>query len=301
MASEYPLTTELLRATGAAPRPGIESDTAAAIEARLSQALAAAQSAYEGVQLECRPWLEHVARALQPESELLSELEALHLDELWLCAACVTGSETAVAVFDRMYMPRSAAVLAKIGIEESLREELIQELRSSLFVPKPPRRPKLASYSGRGSLAAWLKVVVTRAALRRKRRAPPQRRADSLLLEQLSDGTDDAELEQIRVQYKDDFEQAVEWAFRQLRGDQRTLLRMYVTDRLTLDDLAELHRVNASTISRWLTKIREQLLEEARARLTEQLHLRPSEYDSLHRALRSRLHISVERLLAEED
>lgn len=103
MASEYPLTTELLRATGAAPRPGIESaDTAAAIKACLSEALVAAQSAYEGVHLESRPWLEHVAQALQPEGELPSELKALHLDELWLCAACVTGSEKAVAVFDRI-------------------------------------------------------------------------------------------------------------------------------------------------------------------------------------------------------
>ncbi len=299
MASDYPLTEQLLRVAGT--ERARDPATFAQLERCLSEALEEARAAFGKLSIPSEVWLSHVVSVLPEEGSLTDAVQRLHLDELWLCAGCLDGDERSVAAFERAYMPKTRGVLAKVGIEESLRDELIQELRSSLLVPKPTRAAKLASYSGRGSLSAWLKVVITRAALRRKRRAPPQRRADSLLLEQLGDGTDDAELEQIRIKYKLDFEQAVEWAFRQLRSDQRTLLRMYVTDRLTLDDLAKLHRVNASTISRWLTKIREQLLAEARERLSVQLNLRPSEYDSLHRALGSRLHVSVERLLAEED
>ncbi len=220
MVSDYPLTEQLLRVAGI-ERAG-DPTTFAQLERRLSEGLGEAHSAFGELGIPSTVWLRHVASVLPEHGPLLDAVQQLHLDELWLCAGCLQGDERFMAVFERTYMPKTRGLLGKLGIEESLRDELIQELRSALLVPKPTRAAKLASYSGRGSLSAWLKVVITRAALRRKRRASPQRRADSLLVEQLGDGTDDAELEQIRTKYKQDFEQAVEWAFRQLRSDQRT-------------------------------------------------------------------------------
>jgi RNA polymerase sigma-70 factor (ECF subfamily) len=97
----------------------------------------------------------------------------------------------------------------------------------------------------------------------------------------------------MKAQYADTLAQAVSGAFRRLTSEQRNLLRLYVIDELSLAELGRLHAVDASTISRWLTKIRARLLEEAQAELLERHALRPSECASVMRLVRSDLHLSI--------
>jgi len=285
---------------------GVERDwadaVAPALEERLREAQQRACETFPGVEVPARDWLRHVVTKVESWDEPLAALQGLHLDELYLVAGCLAGDRTALAAFDKRYMTGVSAVVGKLAVDPDARDEVTQELRASLLVPKGDEAPKLSGYSGRGALAGWLKVIATRTALRRKRRRrPDDRHVDSVLLERVSDDPEDPEIEHVKLRYQAAFNAALEHAFRQLRADQRNLLRMYVTDGLTLSELGSLHDVNASTISRWLARIRETLLETARAHLTARLHLRPSEYESLNKALQSGLHVSVERLLAADE
>lgn len=274
-------------------------DVTLALEARLREAEQVARQAFPGVEVSPRDWLGHVAAKAESLDEPLTRLQGLHLDELYLVAGCLVGDRAALAAFDQRYMAGVSAVVGKLAVGPDASDEVTQELRASLLVARGDAAPKLSGYSGRGALAGWLKVIATRTALRRKRRRrPDDHRVDSVLLERLGDGPADPELEHVKLRYQADFAAALEHAFRQLRTEQKNLLRMYVTDGLTLGELGSLHDVNASTVSRWLARIRESLLETARAELTARLDLRPSEYESLNKALQSGLHVSVERLLA---
>jgi RNA polymerase sigma-70 factor (ECF subfamily) len=95
-----------------------------------------------------------------------------------------------------------------------------------------------------------------------------------------------------------------EWAFRDalaaLDGEQRTLLRMHFVDAVTLDELAPLRNVHRATIARHLAAARKTILDKVRGQLRERFALSIEEFERLIRLVRSRLQISVGRLLAEQ-
>ncbi len=123
---------------------------------------------------------------------------------------------------------------------------------------------------------------------------------DELLARRIASETDAPELELMRARYSESLAKAVALAFRRLTSEQRNLLRMYVIDGLTLTELARMHAVDASTVSRWLSRIRARLLDEAKHGLLARHALRPSECDSLMRVVQHDLFVSVERLLQTE-
>lgn len=225
-------------------------------------------------------------------------LGELRIEELYLCCACLAGSKAAVAELDRRFISDSARALGRFGQSPESRDEALQLAREKLLSGAPP---KLAQYSGKGALGGFIRVVVVRTALntqRAEKRHVP--RDDDLLATRIAEDSADPELHVMKAQYADTLAQAVAGAFRRLTSEQRNLLRLYVIDQLSLAELGKLHAVDASTISRWLTKIRARLLEEAQAELLERHALRPSECASVMRLVRSDLHLSIARLLQTE-
>jgi RNA polymerase sigma-70 factor (ECF subfamily) len=299
MEGDEDLLDRLLGCFAIAPTPSAAERAAVAL--RLSDGLAAGRARCPSSKLDASHWLTLVAGKLDPAEGLGRSLEGVHLDELFIVAGCVVKDRHCLEEFERFYGGIVSGAVARLGVDADARDEVTQEVMAGLLVSPDGEPPKLASYSGRGSLGSYLKVIATRAALRRKRRRRPESPpADSVLIERCGDTPDDPELEHVRRRYAPEFRQALEQAFGELRSEQRTLLRMYVTDGLTLTELATLHEVNASTVSRWLARIREGLLDSARSHISEALELRPSEYESLHKVMGTDLHVSVERLLAEE-
>jgi RNA polymerase sigma-70 factor (ECF subfamily) len=239
-----------------------------------------------------------LAEKLAADADPVDALGELRLEELYLCCACLAGSDAAVAELDRRFIMDSARALGRFGQSSQSRDEALQLAREKLFAGAPP---KLAQYSGRGALGGWIRVVVVRTALnsqRSEKRHVP--RDDDLLATRIAEDTDDPELQVMKAQYADTLAQAVAGAFRRLTSEQRNLLRLYVIDQLSLAELGKLHSVDASTISRWLTKIRARLLEEAQSELLQRHALRPSECASVMRLVRSDLHLSIARLLQTE-
>ena len=198
-------------------------------------------------------------------------LDAFPPDVAALIAACLDGSEAAMRTFEERYFPRLDEALRSVG-DGAFVEEVKQHLRMRLY-PPPGGSSTFETYLGRGSLEGWLRVSAMRLAidLRRKRGEiaadPDPERASVAIARQ------EPELEHLRARHLRDFERAFDAALETLDPAERSLLRYYYVDRLTLEELAALLRSSKSTIARRLTQIRERLVASTRTHLRASLSL----------------------------
>jgi RNA polymerase sigma-70 factor len=213
---------------------------------------------------------------------------------LYLACACARRDPQALAEFDRRYL-REAPYLARFGDRRGFVDDVLQDLRERLFVVDPPR---IVDYSGQGSLEGWVRVAAIRLAIDRTRHARilPE---DDLQHEPLLDAPD-PELAALKGEHREAFAAALSETLRTLDGDDRSLLRFYLADKLTLAEIAALFKVNRTTIVRRLVDCRRRILDETRRRLLAALELSHDEADSLMRQLRSQLDLSIHRLLESE-
>ena len=70
-------------------------------------------------------------------------------------------------------------------------------------------------------------------------------------------------------------------------------------DKLSIDEIGAAHRTHRTTAARWLREIRAKLAARTRDLLAAALRLPDQELDSVMRLVRSRLELSVSRLLGE--
>jgi RNA polymerase sigma-70 factor, ECF subfamily len=262
---------------------------------RLADATERVAQAWSGVSVDAEHFVRYLAERFPETADPVAALEEHRLEELYLCCACLAGSSAAHHELERCYLAESTRALGQLGLDA---DETLQLAREKLLAGSPP---KLAQYTGRGRLAGWIRVVVVRTALNQRRAERRHSSAeDGAVVHSIADDSRDPELDVIRAQYGETLAAAVAQAFRQLTSEQRNLLRLYVIDGLSLADLARIHAVDPSTVSRWLAKIRTKLLNDARERLLERFAMRPSECESVIRLVKSDLHVSVARLLRTE-
>ncbi|MFP2934705.1 hypothetical protein ACLESO_58275 [Pyxidicoccus sp. 3LG] len=111
--------------------------------------------------------------------------------------------------------------------------------------------------------------------------------------------TADPELALMQERYRPAFRAAFAEALSGLSPRDRNLLRLGLVQNLGVEALGTLHQVHASTISRWLARARQSLLEDTRAGLARRLALSPSQLDSLLRVMDASLAVSLSSLLEE--
>jgi RNA polymerase sigma-70 factor (ECF subfamily) len=179
-------------------------------------------------------------------------------------------------------------------------EEVQQLVRTRLLVAEPGGRPKLAEYSGRGELAAWVQAVALRVALNLVRRPRQQVPFDEQLLPAV--GTDrDPELEYARRLYGAEFAEALRQGLSELTPRERNLLRHHHLHGLSLDQLSALYRVHRATIARWLSRARDHLNLATRTQLALRLKLGEHEVESVMRLVPSQLDVSMNGTAEDED
>lgn len=169
--------------------------------------------------------------------------------ELALVQACLSGDAQALARFEREFGACVRAGAAHVCPDPSFVEETASALRVRLFSGPAP---KLAAYSGRGPLAAWLRIVAARLALdhcRSEQRRRARERAAPLLSQPASP---EAERGLDRARYAGPFATAMRAALQALEPRQRALLVLRYRDGLELEELGERFAVHRATVQRWL-------------------------------------------------
>lgn len=230
-----------------------------------------------------------------------TELATLHAEDLYLACACAQGSEAALQEFERRYMSQIDHFLSAGDRQPAFLDELRQALRDKLFVGWDGKPPRIAEYSGRGSLHSWFRTAAVHTArnLQRGRkldvlRAPGDAALSALASEQ------DPELGYLKGRYRNEFKEACQAAFSSLSPEQRDVIRMHYLEGLNIDRIGVRLGVNRATVARWRTAAQRAILDETKRQLRHRLRLSDSEFGSLARLVRSQLEVNLAAVLDPE-
>jgi RNA polymerase sigma-70 factor (ECF subfamily) len=280
-----------------AARP-VAPDEADALDRLLVDALARAREAWPGVEVAAEDFARHLGERVAREASLSDGLRALAVEDLYLARACLAGDRAAMDGLQRAVLVPVSRAVRRVDASDAFVDEVLQLTRMKLLVGGARQEPRLAEYAGRGALRRWTEAVALGVAVGLKRGAMKALPLDDApLVSELR--TADPELALMQERYRPAFRAAFAEALSGLSPRDRNLLRLSLVQNLGVESLGTLHQVHASTISRWLAKARQSLLEDTRAALARRLALTTSQLDSLLRVMDASLAVSLSSLLDE--
>ncbi len=205
-------------------------------------------------------------------NEIKAFIADIRADDLCLIIACELGDEKAwedlVANFDSTV--RSAA--RKISSNSEDAEDLASSIWAELYGLRQDadgnKKSKLAYYSGRGSLAGWLRAVVSQLAVDQFRKQSKfvqieeDREFENLANEAAGHAengfvshTENPEEIFSEKQAAADVSQALQKAIRSLDAEDCLILKLYYFDDLKLKDIASSFGYHEATASRKLVRV----------------------------------------------
>jgi RNA polymerase sigma-70 factor (ECF subfamily) len=211
-------------------------------------------------------------------------------DDLYLAIACAARVEQAIIAFDKHYLARLASTLIRQGWDPAAAADAVQAVRVRFLVGDADRRPRIAEYNGRSSLAGWLRVAASRAAANAFRKHRREIAIDDL---EIADRSRNPDIGLLGMQLGCELEPAFRSSFAALTPRERNVLRYQVIDRLGIDRIGALHGVHRATAARWIAHARMALIKGIRHRLQDRLGIESKDLGQLA----SQLELSLRWLL----
>ena len=239
------------------------------------------------------------AIALAPatfEAWLAARGPTTHAEDAFLACACAAGDRAALAELHAQ-LEGLRPLLARMDPSTAFADEVLQAAMVKLVVRAGGGEPGIAGYRATGPLRNWLRTWVVRLSTRLRQ----QRGHDDPLPSDSKLPALTPELDYLRAQDRVEVEACLREQLEALPDRERTMLRLHHAAGLPADRLGAMYHVSRPTMSRWLAKIREDLLAGVRDRLRVRLGLGDAELDSLLGVVASGLHVSVLRLLGAHD
>ena len=205
--------------------------------------------------------------------EFIGELRA---DDLCLVLACEHGDESAwedlVTNFDSAVKSAARKISSNNEDAEDLASSIWAELYGLRTDADGNKKSKLAYYSGRGSLAGWLRAVVSQLAIDQFRKQSKfvqieeDREFENLANEAAgndnnhfaSRGENPEELF-AHGQAESDVSEALQAAIAGLEAEDRLIVKLYYFDDLKLKDIAATFGYHEATASRKLTRVQAEI------------------------------------------
>ena len=207
-----------------------------------------------------------------PETKVAKFIDELQADDLCLIVACERGDEKAWTELVERFKPTVRSAARSASSNEDAAEDLAQSIWAELYGLRTRNdgRPasKLAYYSGRGSLAGWLRAVVAQLAVDvfRKQSKLVQTEEDADL-DRLAQEVHVAEgqpalagmqnpEESMSSRFaRGEMQQALSRSVQELTAEDRLLVKLYYFDNLRLREAGAVLGVHEATASRRLTRI----------------------------------------------
>ncbi len=212
--------------------------------------------------------------------------------DLFIVAAAAAGDREAMTVIDTHLSGVAPALRGVVPDHEIT--ELVQELRVKLVTGA------LAGFTGKGPLRAWLRVILLRSGIDRRRRAQKETLTDEIAW-LADDAAIDPATRMLRITAGPKIRGAFEHALSRLEARDRLILRQHLVDGLGAPEIATIHGVHRVTAFRWIATIRHQILTEVRETLRAELAVDAATLESLMREMRSAAMPTMERLLITAD
>ena len=262
-------------------------------DAALRRAYALGQQTWPRVVLQFEAFKRHLERVLgaTPDWDW-----SRHAPDLYLCCACAAGDREATVVLDTQALPKVRKSISRVESDQQFVEDALQSLRDKLLVGP---HAKIAAYSARGSLIAWLNVAAAHVALDAVRERTVQRLRQVDLPERLAQTDVNPLNDIVKSRYAADFQQALRNAVRELSSRDRNLLRLRLVGHCSIDQLGRMYQVNRATAARWLESVRKRVFESVRRQLQLAHGLTDREFDSIARGVQSQLDLSLSATLSE--
>jgi RNA polymerase sigma-70 factor (ECF subfamily) len=222
-------------------------------------------------------------------------LTAAAAAEIHLALGCIRGDAAAITAFDRAYLDVVPQALAGMKLPHATVDDVRATVRDKLLLADGDRAPRVLTYAGRGKLRGLIQVTATRTAIDRIRHEDREAElpADDKLV-----AAGDVELSLIKAQYRDAFVAGFAGAVAGLDRRDRNLLRLHFLGSVTLEQLAQMYGVHRATVVRWLAAARDKVMTATRDHVAASLAAPADELDEMFALVRSRVELSVERLLA---
>jgi RNA polymerase sigma-70 factor (ECF subfamily) len=244
-------------------------------------------------------------------------IEKLQADDLCLIIACEQGNQNAWSDLVERFSPTVRSAARSASSNEEGAEDLTQSIWAELYGlrVREDGKPagKLAYYSGRGSLAGWLRAVVAQLAVdhHRKQSRLVQTEEDSDFDRIIQDGQDgkewsghggvvNPELEISKKLAGAEMRKALAKSIQQLSGEDRLLVRLYYFDGLRLREAGAVLGVHEATASRRLTRIHSDLRRQVESTLIEEKGWSKPETERAFSDIGLHLEADIEPLLAGE-
>ncbi|HET9479695.1 MAG TPA: sigma-70 family RNA polymerase sigma factor [Pyrinomonadaceae bacterium] len=210
-------------------------------------------------------------------AEINRFVDEMQAEDLCLIIACERGDEKAWTDLVERFNTTVRSAARSASANEDAAEELAQSIWAELYGlrVRDDGRPasKLAYYSGRGSLAGWLRAVVAQLSVDafRKQSKLVQTEEDADLDRLARDarigetqtfaaaGVQNPEQSLSNQFAQSDLQQALTQAIRELAAEDRLLVKLYYFDNLRLREAGVVLGVHEATASRRLTRIQTDL------------------------------------------
>lgn len=205
--------------------------------------------------------------------EVNAFVDELRADDLCLIIACERGDESAwedlVANFDSAVKSAARKISANNEDAEDLASSIWAELYGLRQDADGNKKSKLAYYSGRGSLAGWLRAVVSQLAIDQFRKESKfvqieETREFENLAEESSNNSGNAAVlhhnespEELfsEDQTSEDVSAALRTAIAGLENEDRLIMKLYYFDGQKLKDIAKTFGYHEATASRKLVRV----------------------------------------------
>lgn len=235
-------------------------------------------------------------------------------DDLCLILACEKGDEKAwedlVANFDSTVKSAARKVSSNAEDAEDLASSIWAELYGLRQDADGNKKSKLAYYSGRGSLAGWLRAVVSQLAIDQFRKQAKyvqieENREFENLAEASSNNSDNESVvshadnpEEIfsEQQTAADVAKALKSCIESLDAEDKLILKLYYFDDLKLKDIARTFGYHEATASRKITRLHSDMRKRVEKSLREQHGWSENEVKRYLSETASKLGVSFEKL-----
>ncbi len=248
-------------------------------------------------------------------SEITDFVEKLQADDLCLIVACEHGNEKAwtdlVERFGSTVRSAARSVSANEEAADDLAQSIWAELHGLRIREDGKPASKLAYYSGRGSLAGWLRAVVGQLAVdqhrRQSRLVQTEDDADFDRLIQKDDRPWSGHAERLNpeIEVSDkrasaDLQKALATSIAYLSDEDRLLVKLYYFEGLKLREAGAILGVHEATASRRLAKIHADLRNQVQESLKEEHGWTGPETEQAFSDVALHLEADIETLLVTE-
>ena len=248
------------------------------------------------------------------KDEIRKFIDELQADDLCLIVACERGDEKAWSELVERFTPAVRSAARSASSSEDAAEDLAQSIWAELYGLRTRNdgRPagKLAYYSGRGSLAGWLRAVVAQLAIDSfRKQAKLVQTEEDADLDRLAQevhvadgqpalaGMQNPEESMSNRFARTELQQALSKSVQELNGEDRLLVKLYYFDNLRLREAGAVLGVHEATASRRLTRIQTELRKRVSEILVSERGWTKAEAERSFSEVGQQLDTDVEALL----